>query len=105
MTINIQVIEISITVPVRVSPGASRDAILGEHDGAIKISVTAAPEKGKANKAVIKILAKKLDLKKSNISIVKGETSQDKIILIENISREDFSNLWSNFLKKYTAHK
>ena len=67
---------------MKVSPGASRDRILGEHAGALKVSVSAAPEKGKANKAVCALLARRLHLPKSHLSVVSGETSRDKRILI-----------------------
>ena len=45
---------------VRASPGAKRDEIRGEHDGALKVAVIQAPEKGKANQAVIELLAERL---------------------------------------------
>jgi len=67
---------------VRVSPGASRDRILGEHAGALKISVSAAPEKGKANKAVCLLLAKNLHVPASHVSVIAGKTSRDKKVLI-----------------------
>ena len=50
-------------LPVRAHPGARRNEIRGEHDGALRVSVTAAPEKGKANKAIIELLAEALGLR------------------------------------------
>ena len=67
---------------VKVSPGASRDRILGGHAGALKLSVSAAPEKGKANKAVCALLAKHLHVPASHVSIIAGKTSRDKKVLI-----------------------
>ena len=64
-------------LPVRAHPGARRNEIRGVQDGMLKVSVTQAPEKGKANKAVIELLAKKLGLKKSQIELIAGETSAD----------------------------
>lgn len=63
---------------LRVKPGARKTAIVGIHGGALKVSVAAAPEKGKANRAVVKLLAEALGLPPSAVTITSGETSQDK---------------------------
>lgn len=67
---------------LRVHPKARKDAVTGVHGGALKVSVTAPPEKGKANDAVVKLLAKALDLPKGAVAIVAGETSQDKTAVV-----------------------
>ena len=67
---------------VRVKPGARRNEILGIHDGALKLGVVARPEKGKANRGVLKLLAKILDLAPSAIELVSGNTSKEKTIFI-----------------------
>ena len=67
---------------VRVKPGSRRNEILGVHDGALKLGVVARPEKGKANRGVLKLLAKLLDLAPSTIELVAGNTSQDKTVLV-----------------------
>ena len=71
-----------VVIAVKVSAGASRDRIMGEHDAALKVAVSAAPEKGKANKAVCALIAKTLGIAKSHVSVVAGETSRDKKVLI-----------------------
>lgn len=58
----------------------------------ITVKVTAAPERGKANGAIIKLLADKLNIKKSDITILRGQTSQNKIIEIKNITAQDVIN-------------
>ena len=73
---------------VRVQPKASRDAIVGEHGGALKVAVTAPPDKGKANKAVVELLANKLGVPKSNIELVTGSTSRDKTFAIRGVTKE-----------------
>jgi uncharacterized protein (TIGR00251 family) len=73
---------------LRVHPKARKDASTGVHAGALKVSVTAPPEKGKANDAVVKLLAKALDLPKGSIEIVGGETSQDKTVVV-GLEREE----------------
>jgi uncharacterized protein (TIGR00251 family) len=69
----------SFRIRLRVAPKAARARIMGEHGGALKLAVTEAPEKGKANAAVIELLATKLGIAKKYVTIVQGETSQDKV--------------------------
>ncbi|MDB5969506.1 MAG: hypothetical protein JWQ90_1956 [Hydrocarboniphaga sp.] len=67
---------------LKVSPKASRDALTGWRGDTLKISVTAAPERGKASQAVIELLAESLGLPRGSIRVLRGETSQDKIVEI-----------------------
>ena len=80
-----------VVLPVRAQAGAKRSEIRGEQAGALKVLVTQAPEKGKANKAIVALLAEKLDLKKSQIELLAGETSPQKKLLICDISREELA--------------
>jgi uncharacterized protein (TIGR00251 family) len=75
-----------VAFPVRVQPGARRDAIVGEHAGALKVSVCAPPDKGKANKAVLALLAESLGVAKSAVALVSGETSREKRVFVEGVS-------------------
>lgn len=70
----------SVRFGVRVSPRASREAILGVHDGALKVALTAPPVDGAANAALIAFLAKKLGVAKSAVRIASGETSRTKTV-------------------------
>ena len=72
---------------VKVSAGSSRKTISGLLDGKLKVKITAAPERGKANQALIHFLAQKLDIKKNNITIISGHTSPFKTIQVSNISK------------------
>jgi uncharacterized protein (TIGR00251 family) len=72
---------------LRVKAGGRKNAILGPHAGALKLSVTAAAERGKANKAVLSLLADALELPASSLEILSGQTSPDKVVLIP-LSRE-----------------
>lgn len=74
---------------VRVSAGASRDAIAGWMGDALKVRVQAPPERGKANEAVTALIARTLALKARDVRIVRGETSQDKVVEIEGLSRAE----------------
>ena len=78
-----------VTLPVKAQPGAKRNGITGVHAGQLKVSVTQAPEKGKANQALIEVLADCLSLKRSQISLVSGETSGQKKFLITDITLPD----------------
>ena len=91
--INIKEVEGGVVVSVKVQPNASRDRVVGEHGDQLKIAVTVAPEKGKANKSVIKVLSRLLGVKSSDIEILSGETSRDKKVLIRNISEEEFNRV------------
>lgn len=67
---------------VRVTPKASRNAITVEGDR-LRVYVTTAPTDGKANAAVIKLLAKALGVAKSRLVLVQGATSRDKVFRVE----------------------
>ena len=74
---------------IKVVPGASRDQIVGWLGDALKIKVTAPPEKGKANEAVVTLLAKTLGVRRDNIEIVSGHGSPAKtvdIALMNNVA-------------------
>lgn len=75
------------TLTIRVTPKASRNAVKVETqaDGAViyRVYVTTAAEDGKANKAVIEVLAEFLDVRKSALTIVQGLTNRNKVIRVE----------------------
>lgn len=92
-----------ITVNVRLTPGARTEGCSGIVDAgdgkqALKISVRAVPEDGKANKALISLLAKEWRLAKSSISLLSGDTSRQKTLLVEGDSTALLSLLsgWRN---------
>ncbi|WP_263416572.1 DUF167 domain-containing protein [Terriglobus albidus] len=76
-------------LPVRLHPGARRTAITGEHDGALKIALTAPPVEGKANVALLRYLAEILGLSQSRVILKSGQTSRSKMILITCIRAEE----------------
>jgi len=80
---------------VQVRPGAKREGIAGEIDGAIKLEVTAPPHEGKANAAVIKLIATSLGVAKSKVEIVSGGKSKKKRIKVEGVKRSDVLKLVS----------
>jgi uncharacterized protein (TIGR00251 family) len=77
-----------VVLPVRAHPGARRNEIRGVQEGMLKVSVAQAPEKGKANKAIIALLAKELSVRKSQIELLYGDTTNRKRFLVSDISVE-----------------
>ena len=65
---------------LRVTAGASRRRLAGVHGGALKLSVTAQPEKGRANEDVVSLVAETFGLAPSEVEIVSGEASRDKVV-------------------------
>ena len=70
----------STRLRLRVSPGAGRAQIVGRHGDAWKIRVTAAPEHGRANEAVLRLLADALALPRDALALVSGHAARDKIV-------------------------
>ena len=75
-----------VVVAVLVSPGARRDELRGEHDGRLKVSLSAPPEKGKANRALCNLLARRLGITRSQVSVLSGHTSRRKEVLVERVN-------------------
>lgn len=71
---------------VRVVPRASKNEIAGQVGDAIKVRLTAPPVEGKANEALIAFLAQELGVRKSQVEIVAGETSRNKVICVLGLS-------------------
>lgn len=72
---------------LKVVPGASRSEVVGWLGESLKVKVAAAPEKGKANKAVVKLLSDQLGVSEKAITIVSGAASQRKVLEIEGIGQ------------------
>jgi hypothetical protein len=75
-------------VPVRAQPGARRDAIVGVHAGALRVAVTAAPERGKANEAIAAVLAEALGCRPSQVALLSGAASRQKRFLVVGLAPE-----------------
>ena len=78
-----------VILRVQVQPRASRDEVVGPHGDGLKIRITAAPVAGAANKLLLKFLAKKLGVARSQMSIASGATSRAKSIAIEGMTAEE----------------
>jgi uncharacterized protein len=81
--------ETSARLTLRVSPGAARSAVVGRHGAGWKVRVSAAPEDGKANDAVVRLLADTLALPRRDVRIVSGRASRDKTVALAGMSPEE----------------
>ncbi|MCA9190630.1 MAG: DUF167 domain-containing protein [Planctomycetales bacterium] len=86
--IELEELEGGVVIPVRAQPNAKRNAITGEHNGMLKVAVTAAPEDGKANKAIADVLARSLGVAKSKVQLLSGQTNRQKRFHVEHLSIE-----------------
>jgi uncharacterized protein (TIGR00251 family) len=82
-------VEASTRIRLRVSPGSRRPALAGRHGSAWKVRVSAPPERGRANDAVVALIADTLGLAPAAVELVAGETSRDKVVLLHGIAEED----------------
>lgn len=87
-----------ILLHVHAQPAAKKNAILKIHDGRLKVAVTQAPEKGKANQAIIEVLAKSLGLKRSQISLLNGELNSHKQFLLTGCELEQIHEKLTSLL-------
>jgi uncharacterized protein len=81
------------TLPLLVSPGSSRTALLGEHAGVLKIAVCAPPERGRANKELLMFFSRKLGVRKSALEVLVGETSREKVLLVRGLTSEQLTGM------------
>jgi hypothetical protein len=76
----------AITLAVRVNPRAKRNAVTKTDDRNIKVYVTAPPEDGRANEAVVETIAEWLGVKRRQVEIISGATSRNKVVRLANVS-------------------
>jgi uncharacterized protein (TIGR00251 family) len=81
------------TVAVRAQPGARKTAVLGEQAGALKVAVTAPPEDGRANAALVEVLKDWLGVKRAQVELLSGQTSRNKVVLIRGVTAEQLTAL------------
>jgi uncharacterized protein len=83
-----------VAFAVRVVPRASRDAIEGEHGGALKVRLTAPPVEDRANEALCRLLADRLNVPIQAVRIVAGEKSRTKRVAIAGVTRDQITALY-----------
>lgn len=77
---------VPVMLNVKVVPGASRSRVAGRYGDGVKVQVSAAPEKGKANEAVLEVLAQWLGVRQSQLCIAKGHTQPRKTVAIDGLA-------------------
>ncbi len=78
-----------VRLQLRVKPGGRSDRLVGPHDGALKLEVRAAPDRGRANDAVIRLLAGVLGVGRSQVGVIAGMTGRDKVASVSGLSAVD----------------
>jgi len=86
--LHIEKVDGGVVFTVKVVPGSSKTVAAGLLGGMVKIRVSAAAEKGKANKCLVDFLAKALDVRRSEISIIRGQSNPVKAVRVLGISAE-----------------
>jgi len=79
------------TISVRLMPRASADEIVGSRGGALFVRVTAPPVDGRANDALCRLIAKRLRVPVSSVSVIRGARSRDKVVRVEGRSSAELT--------------
>lgn len=74
-----------VILRVHAQPGARKNEIRGVMNGALRVAITAAPEKGKANRAIVNLLSETLEVPKSDVELLGGSTSRAKRFLLRGV--------------------
>jgi uncharacterized protein (TIGR00251 family) len=78
-----------VVITVKALPHSARAGVRGVDGGALKVAVNAPPEKGKANAAVLEVLAKFLAVPRASLELLSGDSSRNKRILVKGMKAED----------------
>ena len=88
----------AVTFAVRAQPRASRSAICGELDGALKVRLAAPPVDGAANEELVRLLAKSLGVARQQVAIAAGATGKHKVVRVSGLTAENFERALSRAL-------
>ncbi len=88
----IKIVDDGIILRIRISPNAAKNQIIVSED-MIKLKITAQPIENKANKAVVEYLSKLFKIPKTSITILKGDTSKDKTLLLKTADKSKIENI------------
>ncbi len=73
------------SISIRVTPSASRDAVIGWQGDVLRLRVAAPAQRGKANEAVLRLLAAALGIERQRLRIVRGQTSRHKLVSVDGL--------------------
>jgi uncharacterized protein (TIGR00251 family) len=79
----------STKLHLRVSPGARRSELVGPHGGGWKVRVAAPAEDGRANEAVLRLLAKTLEVPRRSVTLVSGHGGRDKVVALDGLDADE----------------
>ena len=85
---------------LRVSPGARRPGFAGRHGDAWKVRVSEPPEGGRANEAVLRLIAETLDVPRTHVALVSGHASRNKIVRLDGLEQSQTERLLADAEKK-----
>jgi len=85
----------AVTLTVKVVPGSSRTDLAGRYGDMLKVKIAAPPEKGKANKELLRFLAARLKIRQNDIEIQSGQTGSIKTLLLKGVTDKDVQALFS----------
>jgi uncharacterized protein (TIGR00251 family) len=83
------IIDGAVVLRVRAQPGAGKSAVVGRYGDAVKIRVAAPPVAGRANAALVDLLAKELGLDRGGIDLVSGDASRTKRFRLGGLTPDD----------------
>lgn len=89
-----------VLLPVKAQPGARKNGVSGTHAGSLKVSVTQPAEKGKANDALIKVLAEALRIRPAQVSLARGASTSRKRFLITGIEVDELRARMAGLLEE-----
>ncbi len=89
-----------VILRLHVQPGARRDQLVGIHDGRLKLAVTAPPDQGKANAAVIRLVADAFSVPASQLSVLRGLASRRKDVAILGHSLTQMQQMLARLLDR-----
>jgi len=77
------------SISIRVTPSASRDAVIGWQGDVLRLRVTAPAQRGKANEAVLRLLAAALGIERRRLRIIRGQTSRHKLVSVDGLDEPE----------------
>lgn len=80
---------VSTRVRLRVAPGSARSGVVGRHGEAWKVRVAAPPEGGRANDALVALLAEALDVPRHDVTLLSGHGARDKVVNLSGLGAEE----------------
>ncbi len=90
---------------VRVAPGARRTRVVGRHGDGWKLAVAAPPERGRANDAVVELLASALHVPRRDVSVVSGHAAREKIVELAGLAPDEIDRRLASAVEPATAGK